>query len=271
MFRWPIVVFPCLLLALLIYATPFSVLADIFEKFQISVLFPALVFFTLSLLFRSFRLRTLSHGHENRSGHGSWMRLAARHQFFFTVLPSGFGDFSYPFLAKKTVGCPPTSAASAIMTYRSHDLAMLAIMASFGLVMNASSFSVSPLSLVPIFAFSFMLLFLAHDLIRLFATLPLIVLRPCSGSRSTNMGRLYWLFQEFRCRCSEAKITNEQRIVAAALTILSWAAASVAVWFVFSALGENLEPSIIVLLVAGLNFIGRKWTGGHLGGYRFRT
>ena len=101
-----------------------------------------------------------------------------------------------------------------------------------------------------------MLLFLAHDLIRLFATLPLIVLRPCSGSRSTNMGRLYWLFQEFRCRCSEAKITNEQRIVAAALTILSWAAASVAVWFVFSALGEKLEPSRIVLLVAGLNFIG---------------
>ena len=154
----------------------------------------------------------------------SWWSLAARHQFLFTLAPSGAGDLTFPVLANRMVGMPLTQGAALIAGTRLRDICAILGLGCVGL---AGLGLAAPVMIMGAILCGLALLF--------------------SDLTGRAVARL------LRRALSEAP---SARWPAACLTAMIWLCASCAIAAGFAAAGHPLSIYQTFIMLAGLNIVG---------------
>lgn len=212
-----------------------------FSKINVADFALVVVFHVLALVSRGWLMSQLS----QESGEGSgrilaWVHLAARHQFIFTVLPTGLGDLLFPALAKRLVGRSAAEAFSVIAQVRSRDLIVLVTLALGGGLLVAGKFWAAS----AVAALALTALFCADKLFRLSLRL---VRKPLPD------GKLARILETVALPGPLQPLTRLRLTVA---SILIWAFATCSVVAAFETIGEPVSAGVAMLFLAGINFFG---------------
>ncbi|MEL7280252.1 MAG: lysylphosphatidylglycerol synthase domain-containing protein [Pseudomonadota bacterium] len=176
-----------------------------------------------ALILRAALLRHLANA-TNDSRFTSWLSLAARHQFLFTLAPSGSGDLTFPVLANRIVGVTLGQGTALIAGTRLRDGCAILGLGSAGL---AGVGLAAPL--MWFIAISCGLALLFSDL---------------TGRAVARLLR----------RTPSA--APSARWPAACLTLMIWLSASCAIAAGFAAAGHPLTIHETFIMLAGLNIVG---------------
>ncbi|MBS7670772.1 lysylphosphatidylglycerol synthase domain-containing protein [Croceicoccus gelatinilyticus] len=195
----------------------------------------------LALLMRGWLMSQLSHKqNEGFAGTIAWVHLAARHQFIFTVLPTGLGDLLFPALAKRLVGRTTANAFSVIAQVRSRDLVMLITLALGGGLIIAGNKWVAAAFGIPALA----VLFYSDKVFRLSLR---IVRRPLPHGKLAD-------FLEAVALSDPPKPFARLKLTLA--SILDWIFVTCSVVAAFDAIGQPVSVGVAMLFLAGINFFG---------------
>lgn len=210
------------------------------------LLIPALATYLAVLVLRAALLRLLSRRSDaNRSDADTvapapylrWLSLAARHQFVFTLAPSGAGDLAFPLLAGRHVGLDTLPAARLIADMRLRDI--MAIIGLGGLGLVGSGHAPWP--------------------VLLGSALAGAALYWSDLAMSKLAALLHWL-RPNRPNLSPAPIriapSALQRLSVAGLVLVIWLMASGGVASGFAAAGHPLSLFDAWIMLAGLNVAG---------------
>lgn len=211
----------------------------------------------LSLLSRGVRLRHLSFRYHGAALLRDCVRVTALHQAAFAIMPSGSGDLVFPLFAKRILSCPLATGSRILFAFRALDAAALLLMsvvAGATLLLEPRSRWLSALSLAGLAASGVIFVSRApdiavaiHDVIirlarRLHDAVPL--LGQCLRTAAPTLGQV-------------AKATTGSNWWSQVLwTLLAWAFASAAFWFLFAMFGASVEMAEAVLILAGVNVAG---------------
>ena len=88
--------------------------------------------FAVQLVIRGSLLRAFAEP-KFRSARWRWVKLAARHQALFSLLPIGIGDVGFPYFANKIAGVPALAAVRLLLQLRVRDAVIIFSMAFTGL------------------------------------------------------------------------------------------------------------------------------------------
>lgn len=212
-----------------------------FSKISVAGFTLVVGFHVLVLMTRGWLMSQLSQKSEDGSARPlAWVHLAARHQFIFSVLPTGLGDLLFPALAKRLVGRTDAEAFSVIAQVRSRDLILLITLAlGGGLIIAGIEWAAAAVAFLAL-----PVLFYADKLFRL--TLRLV-------RRSLPDGKL--------AGCLEAIASSDPpeqfaRLRLTAASILIWVFATCSVLAAFETIGEPVPVGVAMLFLAGVNFFG---------------
>jgi len=192
-------------------------------------------FSLLTLTCRAANYRLLAH-QQNPAPFNTWLKLAAKHQFLFSVVPSGLGDAGFPVLAKQHVALSLQDGVRVILLARARDALILLALAAIG----ASVQRHLPISFLLAGVAFVLFAFLAEPLI----SLAFRILRPISGKFSHMLAAGFpdpgW----------------KTRVVRTVSTLASWLSAACAIAAAFASAGATLHPGDVLILMAGLNVVG---------------
>lgn len=166
-----------------------------------------------------------------------WIRLAARHQLVFSVIPGGIGDAGFPYLAKRIVGMETSAALKMVAQIRLRDAICVAIVAFAALMF---------IGLRPAFGFAGIALALpalwfADELA---AAILRIMARIAPGIRLTQL---------LREASKHEAIGMGRRAIRTISAMLVWVAAIVSIMAIFRAIGISLSLANSLLFVTALN------------------
>lgn len=166
-----------------------------------------------------------------------WIRLAARHQLVFSVIPGGIGDAGFPYLAKRIVGMETSAALKVVAQIRLRDAICVAIIAFAALTF---------LGLPPAFGFAgtalaLPALWFADELA---AAILRIMARIAPGARLTQILREASKHDAIGVRC---------RVIRTVSAIVVWVAAIASIMAIFRAIGIPLSFANSLLFVTALN------------------
>ena len=234
--------------ALVISAAMLSILFSLsdldwrdFSKLDFAGFALVVVFHALVLVTRGWLMSELSQRGEDGSARPlAWVHLAARHQFIFTVLPTGLGDLLFPALAKRLVGRTAEEAFSVIAQVRSRDLIVLITLAlGGGLVIAGIEWAAAAVAFLAL-----PVLFYADELLRL--ALHLV-------RRSLPYGKLAGFLRAIALSESPDSFVRFRLTVA---SIFIWAFATCSVLAAFETIREPVPVGVAMLFLAGINFFG---------------
>lgn len=193
----------------------------------------------LMVCFRGLLFLTLSTA-ELTSEPSHWIRLAARHQTVFSVLPSGTGDLTFPMMAKRFVPLGPSEALRMIILFRQRDLIVLAAIALAGLSLLEGHIILAGIT----FFGGGIALWFSDDVFRLGA----------KGLESfIPEGRLSDWISGFAVN---HKAPLCRRAAAWLFSLLIWIASIVAVLSSFAAAGQSISIGAALLFLAFVNLAG---------------
>ncbi|MBX7539666.1 lysylphosphatidylglycerol synthase domain-containing protein [Qipengyuania sphaerica] len=200
-----------------------------------------LAFHLLLLVTRGILMSQLARcGEGHLASHRAWIRLAARHQFLFTILPTGLGDLLFPALARRLVGHSAASGFAVIVQMRARDLIVLPAFAlAGGLWISGLEWLGVAVALTAAPA-----LFFADKLFRI----ALEILR-----KPLPEGRIAGFLET---AAGPGPAGPPERLRLAATSLLIWILATCAVLAAFSAIDEPVSVGVAVLFLAGINFFG---------------
>ncbi|MEO0751512.1 MAG: lysylphosphatidylglycerol synthase domain-containing protein [Pseudomonadota bacterium] len=155
----------------------------------------------------------------------TWLALAARHQFVFTLAPSGSGDLAFPVLANRMVGVTLGQGTALIAGSRLRDICAILGLGFIGL----SATGAAPILMVEAAVLCGFALYFSD----------------VTGA---------FIAQLLRRDVSDAPPPG--RALAALLTCLIWLSASGAIAAAFAAAGHPLTHYETFVMLAGLNIAG---------------
>lgn len=177
---------------------------------------------------------------EMRCATVSWMLLAARHQMIFSIFPSGLGDVSFPFLARRYVSLSTGHAVRTMMLVRLRDIITLGTITACGALLMISRGEVA-----------FFIALLGVPVLWFADDIAAIVARILAGF--LWRGRVHkWVitFADYEVT------TARQRIISAGLSILIWSASIGAVLAAFQAISDPLSLGEALIFIAMVNAAG---------------
>ena len=231
------------LLGLLLWLLDPASLRRLWSQIEWGYVVVASILFGLNLVARGFRLAYLAGGPA-----APWIRVAARHQIIFSILPSGLGDAGFPVIARKLAGIGVWSATRVIIAYRAQDLCALLLLGLSGLLVHRAG-GATPVAWLLILMACWIALAWSAGLVRWLARLALFAAR-----RITVLERYAEPLDKMAGVSSPAALTG--RLWSAGLTCLGWSLVIGAMWSIFAALTVRLGPAEIMIILAGLNLLG---------------
>lgn len=172
-----------------------------------------------------------------------WMGLTGRHQFLFTLAPSGLGDLGFPGLAERVTGLGGDKTVPALLAVRTRDALILiaAALAGFG------QFS----------GFPELFLILA---ILVLATQFMVPFAPRLMPNSWRMHRLCPPFLRARDQNNDQAQAQanifRSIFLPAIVSIGIWSLSLFAIFMAFQAVSLSLSLLDLLLVLAVLNFVG---------------
>ena len=209
-----------------------SKLSD-FSDVSYAMVASSVLFLMFTLVLRAFNFRTIAKQAEPKPIR-NWIAVTVRHQFLFSLFPSGLGDIGFPVLARRHVGISISEGTAVIATVRARDLCVLCAMGAMGLAAT----NYLPWLFAPIGISALAACLVAERLIAPIAAL------------FRRLGRGHFVPAE------SALVSNRDQLARTALSIASWITAAIALWFAYASAGVILGPPSVCVLIAGLNFVG---------------
>ena len=175
-----------------------------------------------------------------RAGFSAWVRLAARHQILFSLLPTGAGDIGFIPLARRIAGIPAGDAVRMIAQYRLRDALVLGLLGIAGLAFGglAPAFGIAVLTL------GGAALWFADDIAALLLGAAGAVL---PGTRAAAF---------LRSAVPPGRPTRRQRLERTGLAGGCWATSGLALHLGFAAAGTPLGFDETLLMLVALNAAG---------------
>jgi uncharacterized membrane protein YbhN (UPF0104 family) len=225
------------LIAGLLWAADWSLFVD--TQLRLSLVFVAMGSYFCGVGFRAASLRTLAPV-GLRGAWRDWFRLAARHQFVFSLMPSGMGDIGFPFLAKHYTAVQIADAVRMIAQFRLRDAFVLILFAVVGLVLQTFSYTYA----LVILAVSLALLYWMDDFV-------LVCLR--GATRLLSAGRITAFLQ--LCDARE-DVAGSDRALRMCFSIATWAFVTTGMYYCFAAVGKTIPLGEVLLMLAIMNAVG---------------
>ncbi len=211
----------------------------------------------LSLLSRAVRLRCLSSRYHGAATLRDCMRVTARHQAAFTILPSGSGDLVFPLFAQRVLSCPLTTASRMLFAFRALDAAavlLMSVIAGMILFVELRPGWLFVLLLAGVTASGILFVSRAPDIAVAIHDIGVRLLRRL-GEAMPPLGR--------RLRAPASALgsiataaTERNRWSAVLWTFLAWTFAGAAFWALFAMIGAAVGTAEAVLILAGVNAAG---------------
>ena len=244
------------ILGILVSFVDFEKMVGWGEALEPAWLVAALTFFLFNLGLRGLRLFVMGNSTSNPVVRAGWVRLAARHQILFSLLPSGLGDVGFPALARRTTAISSAAGVLLIGIYRLQDLWALVVLLTIGALGAALPISMSTpgilgglLVAVPALVWSDVLtVWLGRLVLSMEDRLPSRMRRIVSERLSTFLSNLE---REFRRSTS-----MPERLITTVLTLASWGFAAASLWSLFRMIGLVFDFQEIILIVGWLNLAG---------------
>ncbi|MBW6419291.1 lysylphosphatidylglycerol synthase domain-containing protein [Celeribacter sp. PS-C1] len=171
-----------------------------------------------------------------------WLSLTARHQLVFMFAPSGFGDLSFPILAKKMLGLDMLQASRLIAETRLRDICA---------VLGFGCLGLSATGHFAIFTFAAaMVCLVALYWSDLFASTVITVLQRFwpSGKRRNDTETVFGVTQPSKSVMERFRLMG--------LTLVLWGSASLGILAGFHAAGYAIGLPESWIMLAGLNVAG---------------
>jgi len=238
-------VFALGMLIVLFAAVDKQQLAEIVRAFKPVALLAAFGLFLLSIFLRGARFRYMMDGSGSMF---TWWRIAALHQFFFTVVPFRLGELSFFPLASRLSQGDFSSSLPVLLNSRLFDFLMLAIfavVAVLGLKIPDYALAFLAISAVIFLAAAntqFIFVVSRWFFEQLHSVLKLEVLKTM-GRRLDDAGAWY-------------KVNEKSKIAILGITLMAWLAAALGFYFVFRSFSIELGAYQVLFLFAGMTFIG---------------
>lgn len=165
-----------------------------------------------------------------------WLDVGVRHQLLFTLVPSGFGDVSFPLLAKKHAGAPYPMAVAVIALARLRDLFVLGALATIGLALVGHMRSLSIFAVIALLLAGYHVEYMIEPLTRL-------------------LGKFGYLkaWKEGSQAIISPAVQRGRRM---GMSIAVWLMASISVWLAYRSANVYLSIGETFCLVAALNIAG---------------
>ena len=209
------------------------------SRFQPVYAILAVMAYCCCILVRGTNLRELA-GIERRDQLQNWMKLAARHQFLFSLAPSGVGDLGFPALARHQIGLDVKSSVRLIALVRLRDAFALAVIAIAGLVVAAFHYHY----LIPLLIAGAVLLYFLDDIV---ANISSLFATKFPSSK----------LKEFLSELPDSShFSWKRRTWRLFLTASSWLLALLGMFLAFLSVGKLLSLGELLLMLATLNLIG---------------
>ena len=219
-------------------------LAQIAMAFRPLQMLLAFGLFLLSIVLRGARFRYMLHG---SGSYFTWSRIAALHQFYFTVVPFRLGELSFFPLASRLSCGDFTSSLPVLLNSRLYDfliLALLAIVAVLGLKISG---------------YAAVLLAVVAVLILATSTQFIFVLSQWLLARLHGFLKLEFLAR-FSLRLQSARdwygANEKPRIAILSITLIAWLTAAWGFYFVFGSFSIEFDMYRVLFLFAGMTFVG---------------
>jgi uncharacterized membrane protein YbhN (UPF0104 family) len=238
-------VFALGMLIILFAAVDKQQLAEIVRAFRPLPLLAAFGLFLLSVFLRGVRFRYMMNGSDSTL---TWWRIAALHQFFFTVVPFRLGELSFFPLASRLSQGDFSSSLPVLLNSRLYDFLVLALFAAiavmglkipeYGLLFLAMAavIFVAAANTRFIFVVSRWIFEQLHILLKL-------ELLKITGRRLHDAGAWY-----------EENEKSKSAILG--ITLMAWLAAVLGFYLVFRSFSIELGAYQVLFLFAGMTFIG---------------
>lgn len=189
----------------------------------------------LTIWLRALNYRLIGASYSEARSQKEWLDVAWRHQIAFSLVPSGFGDLGFPFIAKRHAKVPPARALLVIATARVRDLLCLAALAFLGLALSSDW---------PVLASAF-------GVALLLGTYQADVLAIPINAAFTRCG-ISW----FKSIAITDNGRNHFRAPLTLCTFACWSSATAGLWFGYRAAGVSLDAGEALLMLCALNAAG---------------
>ena len=220
-------------------------LAEIVGAFRPLQLTAAFGLFLLSIFLRGVRFRYMIDG---SGGYFTWWRIAALHQFFFTVVPFRLGELSFFPLATSLSQGEFKSSLPVLLNSRLYDFLMLALIAVVAVLgLKIPEYAVAFLviaAVVFLAAANTQFIFVVSQWVfeQLHLLLKLEVFRNI-GQRLDDAGAWY-------------RVNEKSKYAILTVTLFAWLAAALGFYFIFNSFSIELGAYQVLFLFAGMTFIG---------------
>jgi uncharacterized protein (TIRG00374 family) len=239
------VLFALGMLAVLFATVDKRQLVNLAEAFHPSQLLLAFVLFLLSIFLRGARFRYMSDG---SGSYFNWWRIAALHQFFFTVVPFRLGELSFFPLASQLSHGDFSSSLPVLLSSRIYDFLLLALFAMVGVL--GLKIPGYPLFFLLISA----VIFLLAVNTRMIFEVSTWIFEKLHALLKLDA------FSNFAKRLEDSgtwyRANEKSRFVVLGLTLIAWLVATTGFYFVFRAFSIELSTYAVLFLFAGMTLAG---------------
>jgi uncharacterized membrane protein YbhN (UPF0104 family) len=233
------------MLVILFAAVDKRQLAEILKAFRPVALLAAFGVFLLSIFLRGVRFRYMMDGSGSTF---TWLRIAALHQFFFTVVPFRLGELSFFPLASRLSQGDFTSSLPVLLSSRLYDFLMLAIFAVVAVL------GLQLPDYAPVFLAVSAVIFLAAANTRF-----IFVVSRWFFQQAHVLVKLA-VFNTIARRLDEAgawyEANEKSKLAILGFTLAAWLAAALGFYLVFRSFSIELGAYQVLFLFAGMTFIG---------------
>lgn len=209
------------------------------DRVETALLPPLICAYLVVIAGRGLLYRALATGNA-RPGALPWMRLAARHQALFSLVPSGAGDIGFPYLSARATGLSTAESLRIIAQARLRDAAVLAALGTVGLIAEGLSLAPALAALAAMALLLWRVDDIATGLIGLLSDL-------APGGRMAGF---------LRQALPATRLSSRRRLNATLLSLLVWFSAATALALSFRAAGHPLDFGETLLVLAMLNVVG---------------
>lgn len=233
------------MLIILFVAVDKQQLAGIAGAFRPLQLLAAFGLFLLSIFLRGARFRYMIDG---SGSYFTWWRIAALHQFFFSVVPFRLGELSFFPLASSLSKGEFRSSLPVLLNSRLHDFLMLALIAAVAVLgLKIPEYTVAFLVIAAVIflaAVNTQFIFVVSQWFfeQLHVLLKLEVIRNI-GQRLDDAGSWY-------------RVNEKSKYAILSITLFAWLTATLGFYFILTSFSIELGAYQVLFLFAGMTFIG---------------
>lgn len=233
------------MLIILFVAVDKQQLAGIAGAFRPLQLLAAFGLFLLSIFIRGARFRYMIDG---SGSYFTWWRIAALHQFFFSVVPFRLGELSFFPLASSLSQGEFRSSLPVLLNSRLHDFLMLALIAVVAVLgLKIPEYAVVFLVIAAVIFLAAVNTQFIFEVSRWFferlhVLLKLEVIRNI-GQRLDDAGAWYL-------------VNEKSKYAILSITLFAWLTATLGFYFILTSFSIVLGAYQVLFLFAGMTFIG---------------